>query len=58
MKTNKLLKLLKQNGWYLYRHGGNHDIWTNEIYFVPIPRHPKIKENLAKSIIKKYRLIK
>lgn len=41
MKTQELLKLLKKNGCYLYRHGKKHDIWystkTNKQF--TIPRH-------------------
>lgn len=54
MKLNKLLKLFKKNGWYFYKHGGNHDIWTNGIEKEQIPRHKDINELLAKDIIKKH----
>lgn len=27
MKTSELKKILKKNGCYIIRHGGNHDIW-------------------------------
>ncbi len=53
MKRNELIKLLKNNGWYLKRNGSNHDIYTNGIDVEPIPRHPDINEQLAKAIIKK-----
>ena len=53
MKRKDLVKLLEKNGWYLKRNGGNHDLYTDGESTEPIPRHPEIKERLAKSIIKK-----
>ena len=51
MKRRDLIKLLEKNGWYLKRNGGNHDLYTDGNRIEPIPRHPEIKERLAKSII-------
>lgn len=56
MKRKDLLKLLEKNGWWLLRNGANHDIYTNGQKSEPIPRHSEIKENLAKSIIRKHGL--
>lgn len=53
MKRRDLIKLLKKNGWYLKRSGGNHDIYTDGEKCEPIPRHKEINERLAKEIIKK-----
>lgn len=53
MKRKDLLKLLESNGWYLLRNGANHDIYTNGQKSEPIPRHSEIKEQLAKSIIRR-----
>ena len=53
MKRKELEKRLQRCGWHFYRHGGNHDIWTNGDMFESIPRHNEIGENLAKKIIKK-----
>ena len=53
MKRRDLIKLLEKNGWYLKRNGGNHDLYTDGNRIETIPRHPEIKERLAKSIIKK-----
>ena len=41
MKTNELKRLLKHNGCYRLRKGGNHDIWVNPQTgaTAPIPRH-------------------
>ena len=53
MKRAALEKKLHKFGWYLKRHGGNHDIWTNGEHTEPIPRYPEIVEVLAKKILKK-----
>lgn len=53
MKNKDLVKMLKQNGWYLLRYGGNHDIYTDGKKIEAIPRHTEVKENLAKAIIKR-----
>ena len=53
MKRRDLIKLLERNGWYIARNGANHDIYTNGVKDEPIPRHSEIKENLAKSIIRR-----
>lgn len=53
MKRRELVKLLEDNGWYIKRNGGNHDIYTDGNRTEPIPRHPDINERLAKNIIKK-----
>ena len=56
MKRKDLIKKLTQNGWYLKRDGGNHEIWTDGKSTEPIPRHKEINEQLAKDIIKKHGL--
>ena len=52
MKRKELEKKLKKLGWWLKRHGGNHDIWTNGEDEEPIPRHGEVVEILAKKILK------
>ena len=54
MKRGALLKILKTNGCIFVKHGGKHDL-----YLQPrtgkkdqVPRHPKISDDLARSIIK------
>lgn len=56
MQRFKLEKKFKKAGWYLLNHGGNHDIWTDGKLKEQIPRHPEIKESLAKALIKKHGL--
>lgn len=52
MKRGELERKLKAFGWWFYKHGGAHDHWTNGKEFETIPRHPTIKENLAKKILR------
>lgn len=56
MKRRDLIKLMESNGWQLYRNGGNHDVYIKNGKIEIIPRHSEIKENLAKSIIRKHGL--
>ena len=56
MKRKDLIRLLESNGWRLMRNGANHDIYTNGTHSEPIPRHAEIKEQLAKSIIRRHGL--
>ena len=53
MKRADLIKLLKRNGWYFIRNGGNHDIYSNGKRMEAIERHKEIPEPLAKAIIKR-----
>lgn len=53
MKKKDLIRLLEKNGWWLQRHGTNHDIYTNGQHSEPIPRHSEIKETLAQAIIRR-----
>ena len=53
LKQRDLIKLLEKNGWYFFRSGGNHDIYTDGINMEPIPRHKEVNEQLAKAIIKR-----
>ena len=56
MKQKVLIKLFQANGWYLKRHGGNHDIWTTGKEVERIPRHPMVRDSLAKGLIRKHGL--
>ena len=56
MKTKDLIKKLEDNGWYLLRHGGNHDVYTNGTKKESVPRHRETNEVLAKTIIKRNNL--
>ena len=43
MKYSELIKILKKNNVYLYRHGKSHDIWYSSITNkkITMPRHCK-----------------
>jgi predicted RNA binding protein YcfA (HicA-like mRNA interferase family) len=56
MKTSELLKVLKEAGCYLDRHGRRHDKWINPKTgeFEWVPRHAaEVKTGLAEAILKK-----
>ena len=56
MKTSELLKVLKDAGCVLDRHGGRHDKWINPKTgaFVFVPRHAsEVHKGLALEILKK-----
>jgi len=55
MKRKKLENGLKELGWWLLRHGGNHDIWTDGERQEPIPRHNDIKKSLLVPFYEKQR---
>jgi len=53
MKRRDLIKLLELNGWYLKRHGVNHDIYSDGKNCEAISRQREIDELLAQRIIKR-----
>jgi predicted RNA binding protein YcfA (HicA-like mRNA interferase family) len=53
MKRRDLIKRFEEKGWYLKRHGGDHDIYTNGVDCEPVSRQTDIDEILAKRIIKR-----
>ncbi len=53
MKRTIPEKKLKELVWWLLRHEGNHDIWTDGKRQEPIPGHNDINEKLARSILHK-----
>lgn len=52
MKRTDLVRMFERAGWWLLRHGANHDIYTNGEKTVTIPRHREINERLARAILK------
>ena len=56
MKRKDLIKRLEKAGFVFERHGGNHDVYKRGKDTENIPRHTEVKENLAKGIIKKWKL--
>jgi mRNA interferase HicA len=56
MKRFDLIRKFLAKGWYLKRHGGSHDVYTDGNNIEVIPRHPDINEQLARTLIRKWRL--
>lgn len=52
MKRRDLVKKLEEHGFYYYRDGANHDIYSDGKTKVPVPRHREIVETTAKKILK------
>lgn len=51
--TAKILKRLEAEGWELYRHGGDHDIYRHpEKGAISIPRHRTLTPGTARNIAK------
>lgn len=55
MRRRELERRLRGLGWWLLRHGGRHDIWTNGKTEVAVPRHSEINEILAWAILARVR---
>jgi predicted RNA binding protein YcfA (HicA-like mRNA interferase family) len=55
MKRLELIKIITKNGAIFVRHGSDHDWYKNPNtgIFESVPRHKKIKDLLAKKIIKR-----
>jgi predicted RNA binding protein YcfA (HicA-like mRNA interferase family) len=54
MKRRDLERKLRIAGCYLKREGSSHSLWINPKTGVieAVPRHPEIKESLARKILK------
>jgi mRNA interferase HicA len=55
MKRRALERRLRALGWRFSRHGGRHDVWTDDSREELIPRHAEINEKLAKAILSRAR---
>lgn len=56
MKVSEMLRVLKKDGWYLYREGRNHSMYRHNTKegTVILPRHPsaELKKGTEQSILK------
>ena len=52
MKRYELEKNLRTMGWRFLRCGRRHDVWTNGVREIAVPRHREINEYTAKAILK------
>ena len=50
--NSEILKALKKNGWVFKRRGSNHDIYSNGINDITIPRGTKMYSRSYKTILK------
>ena len=57
MKQRDLTKKLEDAGFSFERHGGNHDIYRRDSDIEKVPRHKEINENLARMILRKWKLL-
>lgn len=57
LKQRDLVKKLEDVGFKFERHDGNHDIYRSGKDMEKIPRHKEINENLAKMILRKWKLL-
>lgn len=57
MQQRDLIKKLEDAGFSFERHGGNHDIYRRGSDTEKIPRHNEVNENLAKMILRKWKLL-
>ena len=55
-KHKDCIKIFKKNGWWLSRHGANHDVYTNGKNSEPLPRHSEINNLTWKGIVKRNHL--
>ena len=53
MKRKDLIKFLEKHGYYFKRNGGNHDIYTDGVRNIAVPRKREINEGLTRDIIRK-----
>jgi len=53
VKHQELERALREAGWWLLRHGGRHDLWTNGEMTEAVPRHREVHERLAQKILRR-----
>lgn len=51
--TSKVLKMMRENGWELLRHGHDHDVWVgpNGTRF-PVARHRQMSPGVYRKLLK------
>lgn len=57
MKQRDLIKKLEDAGFSFERHGGNHDIYRRGGVIEKVPRHKEVNEDLARMILRKWKLL-
>jgi predicted RNA binding protein YcfA (HicA-like mRNA interferase family) len=58
VKRSELIRFLVENGCYLKRHGGRHDIYANPATGrqAPVARHSEVKDSLVRLIVRQLEL--
>ena len=56
MKQRDLVKRLEKAGFEFDHHGGDHDIYVRGADKEAVPRHREVKENMAKTILRRWGL--
>ena len=53
-RTQRIRERLEHEGWYMQRHGANHDIYRHPDMrgIITLPRHRNVKLGVARSIAK------
>lgn len=51
MQRRELVKILLDAG-FLYKHGGNHDVFFKGTLRIPVKRHREIEDQVAKRILR------
>jgi mRNA interferase HicA len=52
VKRRDLVRYLEQNGFYLFREGANHSIYTDGARIIPVKRHSKFDRITANELCK------
>lgn len=62
MKASEIIKILKEQNWYLIEHGKKHDKWGHELSarIILVPRHKsqELSKGVEKDIISKMEEVK
>ena len=53
--TRRVRRRLEREGWYLERHGSNHDLYRHPHLpgLITLPRHHKLSTGMAATVAKK-----
>ena len=57
VKRRDLVRYFEKNGFYLFREGSNHSIYTNGTKVVPVKRHRQFDRITANELCKQAGLI-
>jgi len=55
VKKRDLAAALGAAGWWFLREGGSHEVWTNGVDTLTVPRHREVNELTAAGILRRAR---